>query len=108
MAAKIELESTLTDRYQTTVPETVRRALKLRKRDKLRYIVTSTDEVILTRAPETDDDPVIGKFLTFLARDIEAQPKRLETLAPKLLARVRRLIKSVAVDLDSSLPSEDE
>ncbi len=35
MAATIEVESTLTDRYQTTVPETVRRALKLGKRDKI-------------------------------------------------------------------------
>ncbi len=31
MAATLEVESTLTDRYQTTVPETVRRALKLRQ-----------------------------------------------------------------------------
>ena len=29
MAATLEVESTLTDRYQTTVPETVRRALCL-------------------------------------------------------------------------------
>ena len=29
MAATLEAESTLTDRYQTTVPETVRRALRL-------------------------------------------------------------------------------
>ena len=29
MAVTLEVESTLTDRYQTTVPETVRRALKL-------------------------------------------------------------------------------
>ena len=34
MAATLEVESTLTDRYQTTVPETVRRALQLGKRDK--------------------------------------------------------------------------
>jgi len=29
MVGTLEVESTLTDRYQTTVPETVRRALKL-------------------------------------------------------------------------------
>ena len=29
--SRFEVESTLTDRYQTTVPETVRRALKLGK-----------------------------------------------------------------------------
>ena len=33
MATELEAESTLTDRYQTTVPEVVRRALKLGKRD---------------------------------------------------------------------------
>ena len=31
-----EVESTLTDRYQTTVPQPVRRALGLRKRDRIR------------------------------------------------------------------------
>lgn len=31
MPTTIEVESTLTDRYQTTVPETVRRALGLAK-----------------------------------------------------------------------------
>ena len=35
MPATLEAESTLTDRYQTTVPETVRRALRLGKRDKI-------------------------------------------------------------------------
>jgi antitoxin PrlF len=38
MPATLEAESTLTDRYQTTVPETVRRALRLRKRDKIQYV----------------------------------------------------------------------
>ncbi|WP_206165702.1 type II toxin-antitoxin system PrlF family antitoxin, partial [Citrobacter braakii] len=37
MPATLEAESTLTDRYQTTVPETVRRALRLGKRDKIHY-----------------------------------------------------------------------
>ena len=35
MSANHDIESTLTDRYQTTVPETVRRALRLGKRDKI-------------------------------------------------------------------------
>jgi len=37
--AALEIESTLTDRYQTTVPDVVRRTLRLRKRDKIRYLV---------------------------------------------------------------------
>ena len=35
MPATLEAESTLTDRYRTTVPDAVRRALQLRKRDKI-------------------------------------------------------------------------
>lgn len=39
MPRGLKTESTLTDRYQTTVPETVRRALRLGKRDTLRYSI---------------------------------------------------------------------
>jgi antitoxin PrlF len=39
MPTSLDVESTLTDRYQTTVPETVRRALRLGKRDKIRYSI---------------------------------------------------------------------
>ena len=46
MAATLEVESTLTDRYQTTVPETVRRALKLGKRDKIHYTIRPSGEVV--------------------------------------------------------------
>ena len=71
MAAILEVESTLTDRYQTTVPETVRRALQLGKRDKIHYTIRPGGEVVLTRAESTEeDDPVLGAFLGFLSRDI--------------------------------------
>ena len=51
MAAPLELESTLTDRYQTTVPDAVRRALKLGKRDKIRYLVRPDGRVVLSVVP---------------------------------------------------------
>ena len=45
------VEPTLTDRYQTTtMPETVRRALKPGKRDKILYTIRPSGEVSLTRA----------------------------------------------------------
>jgi bifunctional DNA-binding transcriptional regulator/antitoxin component of YhaV-PrlF toxin-antitoxin module len=60
MPATLEAESTLTDRDQTTVPETVRRALRLRKRDKIQYVIRPSGEVVLTRASDAEaDDPVI-------------------------------------------------
>ena len=39
MTEILKLESTLTDRYQTTVPDVVRRTLGLEKRDKICYVI---------------------------------------------------------------------
>ena len=64
MARALEVESTLTDRYQTTVPETVRRALQLNKRDKIHYSIRPSGEVVLSRAEHSEDDPAISQFLS--------------------------------------------
>jgi antitoxin PrlF len=109
MAAKLEAESTLTDRYQTTVPETVRRALKLGKRDKIHYAIRPGGEVVLTRAaPADSDDPVLGQFLGFLAADIARNPQRLQTIDAGLARRIRSLAAEVKVDLDAALSADDE
>ena len=68
-------ESTLTDRYQTTVPETVRQALNLGKRDKIRYAILPDGSVRISRGGDTTgEDPVMMRFLEFLAADIESHP----------------------------------
>ena len=75
MPSTLEVESTLTDRYQTTVPETVRRVLRLGKRDKIHYTIRPGGEVLLTRAAVAEEnDAVLGQFLGFLARDIASHP----------------------------------
>lgn len=109
MTATLELESTLTDRYQTTVPNAVRRTLKLGKRDKIRYSVQEDGAVLLTRAtPATEDDPVLGQFLDFLARDLTRNPQHVHSLDAGLMARVQALAAGVEVDLDASLPVDGE
>lgn len=109
MAATLELESTLTDRYQTTVPNAVRRALKLGKRDKIRYFVQPGGSVVITRATAaSDDDPALAKFLSFLAHDIESHPGRVRGLDAGLAKRIRSLVKGVKVDLDAELVPEHE
>jgi len=109
MAVTLESESTLTDRYQTTVPETVRRALRLRKRDKVRYSIRGNGEVVLSRAqaPEAED-PVLGHFLGFLAGDMQRHPERLQGVDANFAKRVRALVQDVELDLDASLSAEDE
>jgi len=109
MSATLEVESTLTDRYQTTVPETVRRALNLRKRDKIQYIIRPGGEVVLMRATESDqDDPVLNQFLDFLAQDIAANPERLQVIDDSLAHRLKSLVGSIDVDLNAPLSENDE
>ena len=52
MSDILKVESTLTDRYQTTVPETVCRALQLGKRDKIHHAIRPGGEVVLMRAED--------------------------------------------------------
>lgn len=109
MLASIEAESTLTDRYQTTVPETVRRALRLGKRDKIHYTIRPGGEVVLTRAETAEsDDPVLGRFLVFLAHDIASHPERLQAVDSAFAQRLQSLVGDVAVDLDAALSAKDE
>lgn len=109
MPVTLEVESTLTDRYQTTVPETVRRALRLGKRDKIHYTIRPSGEVVLTRAETTEgDDPVLGQFLGFLARDIASHPERLKVVDAGLVQRLQSLVGNLEVDLDAALSANDE
>ena len=109
MAATLKVESTLTDRYQTTVPETVRRALHLGKRDKIHYTIRPGGEVVLSRAEPTEEsDPVLGSFLGFLARDIARHPERLQAMDAGFVKRLQSLTSGIEVDLDAALSADDE
>ncbi|MEY4711777.1 MAG: hypothetical protein RIS88_1227 [Pseudomonadota bacterium] len=110
MPPPLEVVSTLTDRYQTTVPETVRRALRLSKRDKIHYTIRPDGEVVLSRveAPEEDADPVLDPFLGFLAQDIAGHPERLRAVDTGWVQRLQSLVGRVDVDLDAPLAADDE
>jgi antitoxin PrlF len=107
MSSPFEAESTLTDRYQTTVPEPVRRALRLGKRDKIRYSIRPGGEVVLARASD-EDDPALAPFLGFLARDLSDHPERLKAVDAALERRIQALVGGIEVDLGSPLPADDE
>ena len=109
MTAILEAESNLSERYQTTVPEMIRRALRLDKYDKIRFTIRPDGDVVLTRAMSTTgEDPVLGEFLNFLTRDLVAHPERLATLDAGLLQRIQSLVGTVAVDLETALSAADE
>ena len=109
MPAILEAEFTLTERYQTTVPEPVRRALQLGKRDKIFFTIRPDGDVVLTRATEpASEDPVMSQFLNFLTQDMVTHPERLAALDAGLVQCIQTLVGDMKVDLDAALSAEDE
>jgi antitoxin PrlF len=101
-------ESTLTDRYQTTVPDPVRKALGLNKRDKIRYTIQPNGQVLLSRIEQAEDDPVLEQFLSFLARDLTNNPQHLQAVSSDLVNRIESLVAQLDLDLNAPLHDEDE
>lgn len=105
----LEVESSLTDRFQTTVPDAVRRALKLRKRDRIIYSLLDDGTVLLGRKTEAENrDPVMDQFLAFLARDLSTRPEQVRAIDSGLLKRLQPLLANVEVNLDAPLAPDDE
>ncbi len=108
MTEILQAESTLTDRYQTTVPDIVRKTLGLNKRDKIAYVINADGTVTLSRSKAFQDDPILGKFLDLLAQDIERNPQHIQPVTTKTLNRIQSLVGDLDIDLDTPLPDEDE
>jgi antitoxin PrlF len=107
MAALAQDVSKLTDRYQTTVPSSVRKHLNLGKGDQIRYCTEPSGRVYIEAVNETAD-PAIGAFLDFLEADIQAHPQRLRAFDGVLHDRLKALVEDVEVDLDAALSADDE
>lgn len=101
-------ESTLTDRYQTTIPEPVRKVLGLNKRDKVQYTIQPDGRVVMSRADSAQSDPILEQFLSFLARGIENNPQQVQAISSHLVSHVQSLVADVDVDLDALLLDEDK
>jgi antitoxin PrlF len=64
---------------------------------------------VLTRAePSEEDDPVLGSFLRFLARDIANHPEHLQAIDASFVQRLQSLTDGIEVDLDAALSADDE
>ncbi len=101
-------ESTLTQRYQTTIPAPVRKALGLRKNDKICYTIESDKRVVISRVEETPNDPILENFLSFLAKDMKDNPIQIQAITSDLVNRAQSLVSGVEIDLDAPLWDEEE
>jgi antitoxin PrlF len=99
------IESVITAKSQTTLPSGVRKALGVRPGDRLAYIVEG-DRAVIMKAGSDVEDPVIGAFLDFLARDMVVHPERLTGLTPELVERARTLTHGMESDLDAPIEGD--
>lgn len=104
------IPATVTERGQTTIPLAVRKMLNLNKGDQVVFRALSDGSVVIAKKPSCneDPDPVLGKFLEFLASDIEKNPGQIRTMPRSLFKRARALVEGVEVNLDAELPDDNE
>jgi antitoxin PrlF len=70
--------------------------------------VETDGKVVTSRADKVESDPMHGKFLKFIARDIETNPQRLQGISPDLVRKVQSLVAKIELALDAPLGDEDE
>lgn len=109
MPPVLEAESTLTDRYQTTVPRAVRRALGLGKRDRIHYAIRPGGQVVLTRVDPADPaDPALAVALRRLAQHLATHPEQALALDAEVVARIEALADELCAEAGARLePAPD-
>lgn len=98
----LEEVSTITAKGQTTVPKAVRQVLGVDYGGQIAFRVEG-DQVTVHRADEGHEDPVVGRFLEFLARDIEKRPEAVKPLSREFAARLTSLTKGKRIDLEAPI-----
>ncbi len=68
--------------------------------------------MVLTRSASPEgleaDDPVLGQFLSFLARDMASHPERLQAVDAGLVDKLQSLVGGIEVDLNAALSANDK
>ena len=100
-------KSTLTDRFQTTIPAFVRNELGLEKRDLIEFLKADDGYIVLRKAkPETADSefsPELLAWLDFIARDHDRHPEQLKPFTREIKDRAYAIAPDLEVDLDKPL-----
>jgi antitoxin PrlF len=108
MGALLKEESTITAKGQTTVPKSVRQALGVDYGGRIAFIVDEQRRVYVQKAEvEETADPVIDRFLEFLAQDMSKHPRTSVVPFPQsLLDRAVALTAGMTVDLDVEIEGD--
>ena len=98
----LEEVSTITAKGQTTVPKAVRQILGISYGGRVAFRVEGS-RVTLHPVDAEHADPVLGRFLEFLANDIEQRPAAVTALSRDFAARLASLTKGKRVDVDAAI-----
>lgn len=83
--------STITSKYQTTVPEKIRSVLNLKQKDKLCYSILSDGKILVEKA--NDEDHVIENFLEFIEKSMTNEPQLITLASESRYDYYRKLAK---------------
>jgi antitoxin PrlF len=112
MSELLQAKSTLTQRYQTTIPYVVRQTLRLEKGNQISYQILPDGSVILSRwkgdQNHEESDPVLVKFLDFLEEDMTKNPQEIKPMTSTIANRIKSLVGNLSVDLEAPLDDEEE
>lgn len=108
MGTLLREESTITAKGQTTVPKSVRQTLGVDYGGRIAFFVDEQRRVYVQKAePEETADPVIDRFLEFLAQDMSKHPgKSVVPFPQSLLDRAVALTAGMTVDLDAEIEGD--
>ncbi|MCM2504461.1 type II toxin-antitoxin system PrlF family antitoxin [Aureimonas altamirensis] len=107
MGALLKEESTITAKGQTTVPKSVRQALGVDYGGRIAFFVDDQRRVHVEKATEEVSDPVVNRFLEFLAQDMSRNPgTSVVALPASLRDRVAALVGDMDVDLDAEIDGD--
>ncbi|WP_244489282.1 type II toxin-antitoxin system PrlF family antitoxin [Aureimonas altamirensis] len=107
MGALLREESTITAKGQTTVPKSVRQALNVDYGGRIAFLVDEQRRIYVEKVTEEASDPVVDRFLEFLAQDMITHPgTSVAALPASLRDRVAALVGDMEVDLDAEIDGD--
>lgn len=105
-------KSTLTDRFQTTIPTFVRNELGLEKRDLIEFLKSDDGYIVLRRAEQQQEEgefsPQLLAWLDFLSNDQNQRPQQIKPITIAMRDKAYQLTGGLDIDLDSALGPENK
>lgn len=102
MPAVLERVGTITEKGQITVPKPVRDALGVSYGGR---VVFRVDEhgVSVHAADDQKEDPVLARFLSFLAEDMRRRPQAIMAFPKALAQKIAKLTEASEADPDEEI-----